>query len=106
MGVLALPQDRWICEHAAGRAPYLHNGSVPTLRDLLDPPDERPDVFYRGYDVYDFDDLGFVSSGPDAERRGVRYDTRERGNDNGGHLYGTNLTDTEKQDLLEYLKTE
>ena len=33
------------------RAPYLHNGSVPTLRDLLRPPDERPVVFYRGYDV-------------------------------------------------------
>ena len=88
------------------RAPYLHNGSVPTLRDLLDPPDDRPDVFYRGYDVYDFDDLGFVSSGPEAERDGVRYDTRDRGNDNGGHTYGIDLTTSEKQDLLEYLKTE
>src|SRR5216684_5767736 len=33
------------------RAPYLHNGSVPTLRDLLDPPASRPQWFYRGYDV-------------------------------------------------------
>ena len=35
------------------RAPYLHNGSVPTLRDLLEPAATRPTVFYRGYDVYD-----------------------------------------------------
>src|ERR1051325_8460619 len=33
------------------RAPYLHNGSVPTLRDLLNPVAERPTVFYRGYNV-------------------------------------------------------
>ena len=37
------------------RAPYLHNGSVPTLRDLLEPPEQRPKVFYRGYDVFDQD---------------------------------------------------
>src|SRR5690606_28275377 len=35
--------------------PYLHNGSVPTLRDLLSPPAERPPVFYRGYDVVDLE---------------------------------------------------
>jgi hypothetical protein len=35
------------------RAPYLHNGSVPTLRDLLNPPNERPQTFHRGYDDYD-----------------------------------------------------
>src|SRR4030095_10505918 len=43
------------------RAPYLHNGSVPTLRDLLSPSAERPAVFYRGYDVFDQAKLGFVS---------------------------------------------
>ena len=35
------------------RAPYLHNGSVPTLRDLLNVPAERPATFHRGYDVFD-----------------------------------------------------
>src|SRR3712207_7818528 len=35
------------------RAPYLHNGSVPTVEDLLEPAARRPTVFYRGYDVYD-----------------------------------------------------
>src|SRR5205823_8913967 len=53
------------------RAPYLHNGSVPTLRDLLQPPAQRPVVFYRGYDLYDYANVGFVSAGPEAERAGV-----------------------------------
>src|SRR3546814_7004559 len=35
------------------RAPYLHNGSVPTLRDLLKPAAARPKAFWRGDDVYD-----------------------------------------------------
>jgi hypothetical protein len=43
------------------RAPYLHNGSVPTLWDLLKPPSDRPPVFYRGYDLYDPVDVGFES---------------------------------------------
>jgi Cytochrome c len=87
------------------RAPYLHNGSVPTLRDLLRPPEQRPTVFYRGVSTYDYADLGFVSSGPRAERLGFRFDTRERGNGNGGHTYGTGLSPAEIDDLLEYLKT-
>jgi hypothetical protein len=87
------------------RAPYLHNGSVPTLRALLF-PEERPEEFYRGYDVYDWVNVGFVSSGPDAEREGVRFSTRERGNSNTGHMYGTTLQPDEKLALIEYLKTK
>jgi hypothetical protein len=87
------------------RAPYLHNGSVPTLRDLLNPPEQRPVVFVRGFDVYDYDDVGFVSRGAEAERVGYRYDTRVRGNGNGGHMYGTRLSPADKDALLEYLKT-
>jgi hypothetical protein len=86
------------------RAPYLHNGSVPTLRALLF-PDERPTTFYRGYDVYDWTNVGFVSSGPEAETQGVRFDTALRGNGNGGHRYGATLTPRQREDLLEYLKT-
>ncbi len=59
------------------RAPYLHNGSVPTLRALLF-PEERPAVFYRGYDVYDWTNVGFVSSGPEAEAGGVSSTRRSR----------------------------
>jgi mono/diheme cytochrome c family protein len=86
------------------RAPYLHNGSVPDLRALLF-PEERPETFYRAYDVYDWNRVGFVSSGVEAERNGIRFDTKERGNGNGGHLYGTKRTREEKEALLEYLKT-
>lgn len=88
------------------RAPYLHNGSVPTLRDLLKPPAERPKAFYRGYDVYDYEDVGFVSSGEEAARVGFRYDTTIRGNGNGGHTYGTDLAGQQLEDLLAFLKTQ
>jgi hypothetical protein len=88
------------------RGPYLHNGSVPTLRDLLDSPDQRPKAFYRGNDVYDQRRVGFVS---DVERSGdqifTRYDTLVPGNSNSGHLYGTTLSDEEKRAIVEYLKT-
>jgi hypothetical protein len=86
------------------RAPYLHNGSVPTLRALLF-PDERPAVFYRGYDVYDWTNVGFVSSGPEAEAGGVRFDTSLKGNSNAGHVYGATLSRQDRELLLEYLKT-
>jgi hypothetical protein len=87
------------------RAPYLHNGSVPTLRDLLEPVEKRPPVFYRGYDVYDPVDVGFISQGPEAGRVGWKQDVKVRGDGNQGHTYGTNLSDEEKRALLEYLKT-
>jgi mono/diheme cytochrome c family protein len=86
------------------RAPYLHNGSVPTLRALLE-PDRRPATFHRAYDVYDWRDVGFVSSGADAQREGVLFDTSVRGNANKGHTYGADLPAPEKDALLEYLKT-
>jgi hypothetical protein len=87
------------------RAPYLHNGSVPTLTDLLTPPDQRPKLFWRGYDVYDQEKLGFVSSGAEAEKSGFRYDTNVVGNSNQGHLWGTDLSPDDKKALIEFLKT-
>jgi mono/diheme cytochrome c family protein len=88
------------------RAPYLHNGSVPTLRDLLEPPDQRPVAFFRGYDVYDPVRVGFVSDvGEEGGRRYFRYDTSVPGNSNAGHLYGVSLPDEDKQAIVEYLKT-
>lgn len=112
------------------RSPYLHNGSVPTLWDLLQPPDQRPTIFYRGYDVYDPVNVGFESRPdriPEAERKLLFcYQTRAGvvpscatqpqnngvcsfagcpGNGNGGHLYGTMLGNDDKRALIEYLKT-
>jgi mono/diheme cytochrome c family protein len=97
------------------RAPYLHNGSVPSLRDLLAPPAQRPQMFFRGYDVYDPLDLGFVSMPAQAARVGATwdevlrvatpYDVHMRSNGNGGHEWGTDLPPDQKDALLEYLKT-
>ena len=86
------------------RAPYLHNGSVPTLRDLLDAPERRPKVFYRGYDMFDQANVGFVSDGPEAQGFS-RYDTNLAGNGNSGHVYGTALPEEDKRAIVEYLKT-
>jgi hypothetical protein len=86
------------------RAPYLHNGSVPHLRALLT-PEERPVTFYRAYDVYDWLNVGFTSTGSGAEREGVLFDTRLPGNGNRGHDYGATLTPAQKDALVEYLKT-
>ena len=91
------------------RAPYLHNGSVPTLRDLLSPAAERPATFYRGDDVYDGQRLGFISTVASREgRKFFLYDTRLPGNSNIGHdgaRFGTSLTVADKDALIEYLKT-
>ncbi|NWE47981.1 hypothetical protein [Pseudomonas gingeri] len=88
------------------RAPYLHNGSVPSLWDLLQTPDKRPVAFSTGSDVYDPVKVGFVTSGQQVEAPGYfKYDTRLEGNHNSGHLYGTQLTDAEKWALIEFMKT-
>lgn len=87
------------------RAPYLHNGSVPNLKELLKKPDLRTKVFYRGFDVYDPESAGFISQGPDAERLGFKFDTTLLANSNQGHLYGTELDEESKTALIEFLKT-
>jgi len=78
---------------------------VPTLRDLLEPSDNRPKTFYRGYDVYDPQNVGFVSQGPEAQRIGTKYDVSERASGNQGHEFGVNLSAAEKDALIEYLKS-
>lgn len=91
------------------RAPYLHNGSVPNLWELLKPEKDRIGSFYRGNDVYDPKNVGFVST--IAEQDGHKFfpfDTRQPGNGNTGHTgrsYGTDLPDQDKWALIEYLKT-
>ncbi|MBN8463318.1 MAG: c-type cytochrome [Dechloromonas sp.] len=87
------------------KAPYLHNGSVPSLRDLLEPAAQRPKVFWRGYDVYDQTKVGFISDTPAAQRVGTKLDTASKGGGNHGHEFGTALSAEEKDALVEYLKT-
>jgi hypothetical protein len=87
------------------RAPYLHNGSVPTLRDLLEPPAMRPKTFYRGYDVLDQEKVGFVCTvAEEGGRHFSRFDTSVKGNGNGGHEYGTDLAPADKNALIEFMK--
>ena len=103
-GYAAVPLDGvW------SRAPYLHNGSVPSLRDLLDPPEERPKAFYRGYDVCDPESVGFIYDVAEDPQTGItffEFDTTLPGNSNEGHIYGTELSPKDKDSLIEYLKTQ
>ena len=88
------------------RGPYLHNGSVPSVGDLLRTPTQRPATFYRGNNLLNTRDLGFISDL--AQEKGLHFalfDTRQPGNSNAGHLYGTELSEQDKKAILEFLKT-
>jgi len=87
------------------KAPYLHNGSVPTLRNLLEPAAQRPKLFYRGYDVYDPANVGFISKRPEAERAGTKYEVERKGNGNQGHELGVAFPAQERDALIEFVKT-
>ncbi|HEU0122591.1 MAG TPA: di-heme-cytochrome C peroxidase [Bryobacteraceae bacterium] len=84
-------------------APYLHNGSVPTLYDLLLPASERPKQFLVGSRELDPVKVGHVSALGSYD--GFLFDTTKPVNSNAGHEYGTNLTDEERWALVEYMKT-
>lgn len=89
--------------------PFLHNGSVPTLYDLLLPPDQRPKTFALGSRELDPVKLGFVTTpGPDNPFVFRVNDAQGRpipGNDNGGHDYGASKMDErQRRALVEYLK--
>ena len=84
-------------------APYLHNGSVPTLYDLLLPPEQRPKTFALGKREYDPVRLGFAVDTACAQQDCI-VDTTRTGDGNGGHLWGTDLADPDRMALLEYLK--
>ena len=94
-------------------APYLHNGSVPTLYHLLK-SSARPRFWERSFSSrdYDPDRLGWRflrhRHGRDREllpvRRSRIYDTSRFSLGNGGHTFGDDLTEAERFDLLEYLK--
>jgi hypothetical protein len=81
------------------RSPYIHNGSVRTMRELLTSPPQRAKTFHRGSRVFDEKDMGYTDDGAYV------LDTAGSGNSNSGHDYGTKLSETEKRDLIEYLKT-
>jgi cytochrome c5 len=92
--------------------PYLHNGSVPNLYELLSPHAERSKVFYTGNREYDLNRVGYKT---DRFRGGFRYDTSVEGNSNYGHLFqeggpgngiiGPFLTSDDRLAIIEFLKT-
>lgn len=93
-------------------APYLHNGSVPNLYQMLSPASQRDRVFYLGSRQYDPRDVGFRRENTGAD---FAFDTRLPGNANTGHEFrdgprgggviGPALSERERRDLIEYLKT-
>ncbi len=91
-------------------APYLHNGSVPSLAALLDPA-LRPDRFMVGGHALDWQSMGLrltpegdypAGYTPFAEPQWV--DTTQPGLGNSGHAYGSDLTPQERQALIAFLK--
>jgi hypothetical protein len=87
-------------------APYLHNGSVPTLAELLTPPAQRKMTFSLG-PKYDIDNIGLAETQDPSSptRTATGCDKLNSGESNCGHDFGTSLSADDKKALLEYLKT-
>ena len=102
-------------------APYLHNGSVPTLDDMLKPQDQRPARFCVGSRQFDPQKVGLKAEPGDRCPSGLtEFDTRSLANSNRGHSFegterdvtklpsgviGPAFSDEQRRDLIEYLKT-
>ncbi len=87
-------------------APYLHNGSVPTIYDLLK-SDQRPEFWRRSYgDVeYDHQKLGWIYTSPSSKTDKQTYDANLLGYGNHGHTFGDHLSESDRMAVIEYLKT-
>jgi mono/diheme cytochrome c family protein len=83
-------------------APYLHNGSVPTLDDLLRPAAERPTTFGIGHADFDPVKVGLSAA---ADQPRFVFDTSKPGNSNKGHEFGTDLSDADRRAIIEFLKS-
>lgn len=91
-------------------APFLHNGSVPTVYEMLLPEERRTQVFYTGTRKLDAERLGILTTDTVG---GFRFDTSIEGNRNTGHQFrddggagviGRGLADDERYAILEFLK--
>lgn len=112
-------------------APFLHNGSVPTLMDMVTPPDERPKLVILGNIEFDAEKVGIKQDSNLRVRPGQKYDrnghfildTSIPGNSNQGHEFshrwddskdwweqekgviGPEFTQEDRASIVEYLKT-
>ncbi len=105
------PESGYIAQPLDGiwaTAPYFHNGSVPTLWDVLD-SENRPEKWKRSYNTsladYDKEKIGWQYTVETISGSNIIYDTTLPGYGNQGHTYGDGLTDDERRDLIEYMKT-
>jgi len=99
-GYIAPPLDGvWIT------APYLHNGSVPTLMALLK-SSLRPKYWKRNFKKpeYDYNNVGWKYKTREKPGKGT-YNTTLAGYGNYGHTFGDQLNDEERLAVIEYLKT-
>lgn len=97
-------------------APYLHNGSVPTLYQILKSSD-RPAKFRRppstDFEHYDMTKVGWKNEPivgtpdpkPSATDARFLFDSARWGLSNKGHIFGDKLSEDERMDVIEYLKT-
>jgi cytochrome c553 len=86
-------------------APYLHNGSVPNLWELLTPPAQRKSSFMVGSREFDPKNVGYVTDKSPFKDGAFTVNTDiNSGNSNAGHDFGTTLSDDDKWALIEYLK--
>ncbi|MFL5774561.1 MAG: hypothetical protein ACJ75F_15460 [Flavisolibacter sp.] len=100
-GYIAPPLDGiWVT------APYLHNGSVPTLDALLN-SSTRPTYWSRDFDhpQYDYENVGWKYSIEKSQENTSTYNTKLPGYGNYGHDFGDVLTEKERKQVIEYLKT-
>ncbi|MEO0722214.1 MAG: di-heme-cytochrome C peroxidase [Pseudomonadota bacterium] len=91
--------------------PYLHNGSVPSLYDLLLPASDRPDRFWVGHSDFDPENVGYTRE-LGVARRAMEFNVRDEdgnvipGNSNEGHEYGADqFSERDRRALVEYMKT-
>lgn len=103
------PNDGYVAPPLDGvwaTAPYLHNGSVPTLEDLLN-SSQRPTFWKRNFQNDDYDETmgGWryetMTEGGDSRI----YDTTRPGYGNGGHEFGDLFTADERKAVIAYLQS-
>jgi cytochrome c5 len=93
-------------------APYFHNGSVPTLYDVIF-TETRPKIWMETNHSVDFEKVGLSYAPLKMMPKNLRYkfqlrriyNTEQRGFSNSGHYFSSELNLEERFDLLEYLKT-
>jgi hypothetical protein len=87
-------------------APYLHNGSVPNLWELMKPAKDRKASFMVGSRIFDPKNVGYATDESPFKTGAFLADPADaNGNSNRGHEFGAGLTDDERWAIIEYMKT-